>query len=984
MQKRLFLSLFQILCLLIPCMPISGNRAVVELSKLSVNVRDAQQSSQSLSDVVPRHSSALNGAGFEENLGQSDAQAQYITKSGGATAFLTGHSAVFALPVPDDKGKQVEPQQKLQRQGGLPNEEIPVREYQPVQLDFVGANQNVTLSGEDPLSGVYNYFIGSDSSKWATGVRRFARVRGKEIYPGIDIVYYFNEGEMEYDFVVRAGADASLIQLDFNWADKVSLTANGDLTVEKGKAKLTQRAPIVYQLNDSGERLETPSRYQHDKDGCIRIELGAYNRNQELVIDPRVAMGTYLGGSGTDNGRSIAIGSDGSIFVTGFTDSADFPTQNPYQPVKYGTDVFVTKLTADGSALVFSTFFGGGGTDWGADIALDSNDAVYITGTTASPNFPITAGAPQAAIGGYVDAFVSKIAPSGAGLAYSSFLGGVTMAPYSGGSGAASLGTSVAIFSDGSAVVVGYTYCSDFPTTPGAFQTHQFGIDAFVTKINPMGTALTFSTYLGGDGLFYQHSLVDRAFDVAVHTDGSVYVTGETATPGFPTTPGALKTTWQNLEAFVTRLNPTGTGLIYSTFLGGPDGTYGRAIAVDSTGNAYVTGQAYTNFPTTPNAFQPNDGIRSGGFISEISPDGSTLLYSTYLVSAAIYDIGVKSNGNFAVTGYALSSWFDFPLVQSCYPASGWSDAFVTEFQANGSVAYSMRLGGNGEDNGYGLAFDQAGRVCVVGDSNSNDFPTSAGAFQPTYTNSYPYYQYDSFVAVIGAGSCTCTLEYSAANYTVAENVAGGKVTITVNRTGGCGDPVTVDYTTIANTATAASDYTTKTGTVSFASGEMSKTFDVTILNDNVDETTESFLLQLSNPGAGHVLGQMRTSVVTIEDDDVAGAFEFSNAIYTANENGGALTITVNRIGGSAGAVTVRYSTGNATATSGADYTALSNVTLSFAHGQASKTFTVAILNDALVEGAEPFNLTLSTPSGRSTLGKQSKAVVYVLDDEIQ
>jgi hypothetical protein len=977
MRNKLFIVIVQILVLLVPALSISKYQRAADSTRGAVEQSSMEPSKL---NAVPGKPVALQAVGFEENLGQSDPSVQYLVKSGGATAFLSGNSTVFALPVPLTERQALRPQKNLQDRTGFPVEEILERQYQPVRMNFVGANPAITLTGEAPMQGVYNYFIGSDSSKWTTGVRRFARLRGAEIYPGIDIVYYFNEGEMEYDFVVRPGADAATIQLEFDWADRVALTASGELTVERGKCKLTQRAPQVYQVDDGGNRLETPSRYQQGVDGRIRIDLGEYDRSRELVIDPRVVMGTFLGGSGVDGSHAIAVGSDGSIFVAGNTESLNFPIQNSMQTFN---EAYITKLTSDGTALIYSTFFGGSGGDIIAGIALGSDDSVYVTGTTLSWNFPTTAGAPQTEFAGG-DAFLTKIAPSGAALSFSTYMGGSTLNPYGGTAGPADRGTAVSLFSDGSAVVVGYTFCSDYPTTPGAFQTSQMGIDAFVTKVNPSGTAFTFSTYLGGGGAIPIDGLDDWAYDVAAYSDGSVFVAGRTSSPQFPTTPGALKTILQGADVFITRLNPTGTGLIYSTLLGGVSEDAGYALAVDSAGIAHVAGlTSGENFPTTPSAFQPTPSPTGSSFISKISTDGTSLVYSTFLQGCQIYDIGVNSNGNFAVTGYTTTgSWIGFPLIQSCYPATGWSDAIVTEFQANGVPTYSILVGGNGEEYGYGLAYDQAGRVVITGDGNSADFPTSAGAFQ-TYTGSYPYLL-DGFVAVIGAGSCTCPIEFSAANYTVAENVAGGKVTITVNRSGGCGDPVTVDYTTLANSALAASDYTTKTGTLSFASGEMAKTFEVTILNDTVDETTESFLLQLSNPGAGHVLGQMRTAVITIEDDDVAGAFEFSNALYTANENGGSLTVTVNRVGGSAGAVTVRYSTGNATATSGADYTALSNLTLSFAHGQASKTFTVTILNDTGVEGAEQFNLTLSTPSGRSILGKQSKAVVYLVDDEIQ
>jgi len=487
--------------------------------------------------------------------------------------------------------------------------------------------------------------------------------------------------------------------------------------------------------------------------------VAAYDASRPLVIDPVVlSYSTYLGGSGDDQGFGIAVDTDGNAYVTGRTDSANFPTiSGAFQPTGGSTtDAFVTKLNPAGSALVYSTYIGGSGFDSGAGIAVDAAGNAYVTGFTGSTNFPTTAGAFQttfangANFGG--DAFVTKLDPTGSTLVYSTYLGGDSD----------DQGFGIAVDTNSNAYITGYTLSANFPTTPGAFQrifvSGSIGdADAFVTKLDPTGSAQIYSTYLGG-------SAYDGGSGIAVDAASNAYVTGITRSTNFPTTGGAFQTAFAstsdfNADAFVTKLDSTGSSLVYSTYLGGGSDEAGAGIAVDASGSAYVTGRTNSFvFPTTPGAFQPV-GFSNGlydAFVTKLDPAGSALVYSTRLGGSA-NDVGsgivVDTDGNAYVVGSTFSD--NFPTTPGAFQpihAGGW-DVFVTKLHLTGSLLYSTYLGGSGPfpehggglDEGQGIAVDTAGNAYVTGRTISGNFPTTPGAFQPTRGGGI----YDAFVAKI-------------------------------------------------------------------------------------------------------------------------------------------------------------------------------------------------------------------------------------------
>src|SRR5437867_2121639 len=501
---------------------------------------------------------------FEPNRGQTKHQVKFLSRGSGYTLFLTSNEAVLTLRKSDTASTVM-------------------------RMRLVGANRKSSVTGVDPQPGRSNYFLGSDPSKWRHDVPNYSKVRYQDIYRGIDLIYYGRQQQLEYDFVVAAGADPNKIQLSFRGSDNPTIDESGDLIVDE----MRLLKPVAYQERD-GQRTPVAARYIIGKKHRVRFSVADYDTTKPLVIDPVLVYSTYLGGSGDELSFGIAVDAFGNAYVTGRTASADFPTTSGAFDNTFNggfNDVFVTKLNATGSALVYSTYLGGSRCcgDGGQAIAVDIFGNAYVTGYTYSADFPTTPGAFDTVFDGVLDAFVTKLNASGSALIYSTFLG------------SNSIGRGIALDSSGSAYVTGEA-TADFPTTPGAYDTtFDGGDDVFVTKLNPDGSALVYSTFIGGNN----DTDGDDAYGIAVDTFGNAYVTGRTVSTDFPTTPGAFDVTFNGVQdVFVTKLNGSGSTLVYSTSLGGSGNDIGAAIAVDSAGNAYVTGFTdSTDFPITRGAF---------------------------------------------------------------------------------------------------------------------------------------------------------------------------------------------------------------------------------------------------------------------------------------------------------------------------------------------------------------------------------------------
>ncbi len=656
---------------------------------------------------------------FEANRGQADASARFLARGNDYSLYLTGDAAVLAfchaLPGGGTRHGLTHSSDRLRRSPAC----------NAVRMQIEGANSRAKPTGEMQLPGKINYFIGNDPARWRTGIPTYANVRYQDIYPGIDLVYYGNHRELEYDFVVAPGADAKLIRLQFDGAVHVRRAANGDLMLRMEGGGAVLRRPQIYQLV-KGSHAPVTGEFTLAHGGAVQFRLGRYDHGKPLVIDPTLVYSTLLGGGnsgGGDAAYAIAVDASGEAYIAGST-GPNFPvTSGVFQPQDNDSETlihdtlgngFVTKLNAAGTALVYSTYLGGSGTtDCGGDsisaIAVDSSGDTYVTGSACSTDFPVTPGAFQttnkAAANQVATAFVTELNPTGTALVYSTYLGGsgildtAVVGCSAATNNSAEVSCGIAVDSAGEAYVAGSTESTNFPVTPEAFQTVlNGGSNAFVTKVNATGTALVYSTYLGGRG-------ADAASGIAVDSAGNAYVTGKTSSTNFPVTSGAFQTTLHPSgstyvfpDAFVTKLNPTGTSLVYSTYLGGSTGGEGdsaAAVAVDASGNAYIAGSATsTDFPVTAGAFQTtnNFGFLSSltgtyamygpnAFLTKLNPAGSALVYSTYLggsggtvnFSDSLFmvagdqatGVAVDSAGDGYVTGYTASS--NFPVTQGAF-----------------------------------------------------------------------------------------------------------------------------------------------------------------------------------------------------------------------------------------------------------------------------------------------------------------------------
>ena len=424
---------------------------------------------------------------FEANQGQTDTSVKFLSRGSGYTLFLTSDEAVFSLYEASANTPPVRSQERRRPVVMSTNNTV-------LRMKFVDANPTAKVIGSEELAGKSNYFIGNDPKRWLTGVPTYAKVKYEGVYSGIDLLYHGNPQQLEYDFVVAPGADPRRIQLDVLGAKRISRGQNGDLVFHLRQGEVRWHKPVVYQ-EKGHTRQEIGVQYAIAGANRVGFEFAKYDARRPLYIDP-LLYSTYLGGSGADNGSGIAVDSAGNAYVTGATSSANFPTQGPVQPMFAGgrSDAFVAKINATGSALIYSTYLGGGGDDSGSGIALDTEGNAYVSGWTTSTNFPTLNALQSAYGGGDYDAFVTQINASGSALVYSTYLGGSGI----------DLGSGIAVDSAGNAYVVGTTASSDFPTTPNAFQAacgdvSEFGCffgDGFVAKINAAGSALIYSTYL--------------------------------------------------------------------------------------------------------------------------------------------------------------------------------------------------------------------------------------------------------------------------------------------------------------------------------------------------------------------------------------------------------------------------------------------------------------------------------------------------------
>lgn len=661
---------------------------------------------------------------FVPNAGQTDPAVRFTTRSLGGNIFFTPSEIVLALPTPTqlpvDPTSPCNPSDQLcvDRHRNLTSLIPPI----VARLRFAGANTTTSITATDRLPGIANYLIGNDPARWRTGLPTYAGITYQQLYPGIDLHYDGAGGLLKSTYVVAPGADPLRIRWRYEGATSVSLDNGGNLLIVLpslngvGSAiTLTEHAPVAWQEIGS-QRVAVAVSYTIAVDSTVGFVLGAYDPTQPLILDPALTYSTKLGGVGADAGYAIAVDRGGNAYVTGETASLNFPSAGFLQPLTSGgTDTFIAKLNATGSALVYSTYLGGSSNDIGYGIAVDGTGNAYVTGTTASNNFPMAAPLRPSFSGG-VDGFIAKLNPAGSALNYSTYLGG----------SGRDLGYAITVDGTGNAYVTGSTDSLNFPTANPRQPVKGGSSDAFVTKVNGNGSAFVYSTYHGG-------SSVDEGYGIAMDTVGNAAITGITFSFNFPTASPRQGTKAGLEDAFVTKLNASGNGFLYSTYLGGTSTDWGYGIAIDADGSAYTTGYTVsTNFPTA-SAAQGGNGGMLDAFVTKLSNTGG-LLYGTYLGGNDTeygYGIAVDADGNALVTGLTFST--NFPRVRPLQNSFGGGDgdAFITTLKASGSeLDSSTYLGGSGRDVGYGAAVDRTGNAYIVGETNSANFPLKGGLRQ--------------------------------------------------------------------------------------------------------------------------------------------------------------------------------------------------------------------------------------------------------------
>ncbi len=677
---------------------------------------------------------------FEANRGQAAGGVDFLARGPGYTMAISPQGAVLALS------------------GGKSSSVRGAGSSAVVGMHFVGANPTPTASTGRRLPGTSNYMVG-DRARWRTGVPSFARVRYADLYRGVDLVYRGNQRQLEYDLVVAPGADPAQIDVGFRGSRRLSVTPGGELLIQaRDGGAIRQHRPVIYQ-GSGADRRRISGQYKLKAGGRrVGFAVGAYDRSRTLVIDPTIAYSTHLGGYNTvvangasqDTTNGIAVDAQGNTFVVGFTDSippTPFPTTAGALQTTFGggaRDGFVTKLNAAGNTILYSTYLGGSLEDRATDVEVGTNGNAYVSGFTVSANFPTTAGALQTAYaGGTRDAFLAQLNSAGTGLVYSTYLGGS-------GTDTANrlaLDSTNNAYLGGTTAPLATTVTNDFPTTAGAFQTTFGGGagptapgDAFVTKINPTGTAMAYSTFLGG-------ALSDTGASIGVDSTGAAYVAGTTTSPGVFGTPGAFRETLappappdvtQRADAYVAKLNPAGSALAYATYVGGARPDSATGIAVTPAGLAHITGEtSSTDFPTkNPNqpanasSPGPNDG---DSYVVKLNAAGSDTVYSTYNGSNTYdtgTDIAVDPAGNAYAVGNTLGG---FPLKNPVQVRTGDYDSYLTAFDPSGTSIYSTIYGGGSRDFGQAVAADAGGNAYIGGrtDYYSEDAFPVKNAAQP-------------------------------------------------------------------------------------------------------------------------------------------------------------------------------------------------------------------------------------------------------------
>ena len=658
-------------------------------------------------------SSPPSARGFLENIGQSDGGSvrYYAAGAGGGVSLLDG-GVVITLPSDPSPDGQTAP-------SAAPT---------VLRLSFVGASDRVPI-GRHPLPGVLNYFIGPDPTRWATGVRAFAEVAYEDLWDGIDLVYRTDAlGRLKYDLVVRPGADPADIWITVDGCHGLVIAPTGGLVASAPGPFLREDAPLAFEDGEGGRVVACAFELRGER--TYGFAVGERDPASTLVIDPLVNS-TFFGGTGLEDSRSVALDADGSVLITGYTRSPDLPTTDGViqQDPSGGSDAYVAKFDANLSTLLFCTYLGGSSWDYGCEVAVEDDGGLCLAGVTMSTNFPVTTGAFQPALAGGWDVFVSKLSSDGTGLQRSTYLGGSgkDYAFYL-------LDIGMAVDADGSVYVASSTDSIDFPTTTGAFQeTRAGGEDAYVSKLSADLGTLEYSTMVGGEDFDYAYDVAVDSDGVAYICGQTSSTDLPTTVGAYQEDPtgdfadafvGAVSADGSSM-AYLTYLGGWASDSAAALWVDGEGSAHvhGTTDSVD--------------FPVTEGVLQTAKADMGDLFVTELDPDGSDIERSTFMGGDAVDEAGDITGdplGDVYVCGRTGSS--DFPTTPGCDQsvARGSYEGYMALLSANLSKAfYSTYLGGTGIDVPYSVAFDGAASVYVAGFTTSSGFPTTPGSYQGTY-----------------------------------------------------------------------------------------------------------------------------------------------------------------------------------------------------------------------------------------------------------
>jgi hypothetical protein len=712
---------------------------------------------------------------FTENRGQFGSKTLFKSDIGGATFYFCRDEVAY-LFVRDSKEKIQDNSNDSSIMGKDIDSAIPRYKQEGilVKANFLGANPDVQVMGENRLGYNNNYFYGSDQSRWHTDVPNYSTIVYKGIYPNIDLCYHGNGQSLKYDFIVQPGANVSSIKIKYEGVENLSVAASGDLKATTSFGPISEKAPYIYQ-EINGTKQQVQGRYRLIADGVFGFEIsGSYNASLPLVIDPQLVYSTYLGGAGIDDIMSIALDDSGNTYIFSTTTSSNIPPVLPYDSTYNGdTDVHIMKLGTATNTIFYSTYLGGDTIENAFEVAVDRFGNAYLAGITTSSDFPAINGYDISHNGGE-DYFVSKLSSNGNTLIYSTYLGGLDNESLHYPNGP--LG-GMCIDNSGNVYLAGVTYSQDFPAVHGYDMTKDIEWDAFAAKLSSSGDSLIFSTFLGGGG-------GEAGYDIAVDSSGIVYIVGFTTSNNFPTF-NPFKESIPNYDhfgdAFITLLSSDGGSLLYSSYFGGDRLDFACGIVVDEYGNIYIGGITDSkNFPTK-NAYDgtaEDNSNKHNAFISKFSPMGGDLLYSTYL--GGVNDdyanrIAIDNQGLVYLTGCTDSP--DFPNINgfSGSVQGTWNPFVSVVSTTERCLEFSTLLSSDGVVYGRDIVVEDNGTIHIAGTANAQTYPTSPNALYPNHIAGY-----DGFLAEILPDSLSVSLASieGTVNHPTVGGLGGFEVTL--------------------------------------------------------------------------------------------------------------------------------------------------------------------------------------------------------------